>query len=156
MGGTSSPMNPSFILQNNPFYQVSKITLYEIFFVFGLQIPSCYAKGHLWIKLAPDSPLLRVCILNWGQLDKIQQFLSRFCYLKIGHFRLWRSIKIKSRHIESALFVFYFDHKGQRILYTLVARGIHSRSATPKHLQNPNWPSGGPIMADGVWKGVYP
>ena len=25
-----------------------------------------------------------------------------------------------------------------------------------QHLQNPKWPPGGPKMADGVWKGVYP
>ena len=28
--------------------------------------------------------------------------------------------------------------------------------ATPHRLQNPKRPSGGPKMADGVWKGVYP
>ena len=28
--------------------------------------------------------------------------------------------------------------------------------ATPHRLQNPKWPPGGPKMADGVWKGVYP
>merc|ERR1711954_14089 len=26
----------------------------------------------------------------------------------------------------------------------------------PHRLQNPKWPPGGPKMADGVWKGVYP
>ena len=26
----------------------------------------------------------------------------------------------------------------------------------PQRLQNPKWPSGGPKMADGVWKGVSP
>ena len=25
-----------------------------------------------------------------------------------------------------------------------------------QRLQNPKWPPGGPKMADGVWKGVYP
>ena len=66
---------PLIILRNNPSFSVPKITLYDIFFEFGLQIPSCYAQGHLWTKLAPDSPLLRVSILNWGQLDKMQQLL---------------------------------------------------------------------------------
>ena len=34
--------------------------------------------------------------------------------------------------------------------------GTRSPPATPHHLQNAKWPPGGPIMADGVWKGVYP
>ena len=78
IGDSSSPINPSFILQNNPSFWVSKITLYHIFFEFGLYIPSCYTQDHLWTKLAPDSPFLRGQILNWGQLDKMQQLLSKF------------------------------------------------------------------------------
>ena len=35
-------------------------------------------------------------------------------------------------------------------------RGTRSPPATPHGLQNPKWPPGGPKMADGVWKGVYP
>ena len=35
-GDSSSPIHPSFILQNNPSFWVSKITLYHIFFEFGL------------------------------------------------------------------------------------------------------------------------
>ena len=46
---------PSTLLQysktTSPFY-VSKITLYAIFIVFGLQIPSYYVKSILWTKLA--------------------------------------------------------------------------------------------------------
>ena len=34
--------------------------------------------------------------------------------------------------------------------------GTRSPPATPHHLLNPKWPPGGPKMADGVWKGVYP
>ena len=34
--------------------------------------------------------------------------------------------------------------------------GTRSPPATPHRLQNPKWPPGGPKMADGVWKGVYP
>ena len=34
--------------------------------------------------------------------------------------------------------------------------GAHSPPATPHRLQNPKWPPGGPKMAEGVWKGVYP
>ena len=34
--------------------------------------------------------------------------------------------------------------------------GARSPPATPHRLQNPKWPPGGPKMADGVWKGVYP
>ena len=37
--------------------------------------------------------------------------------------------------------------------------GARSLPATPnrlQRLQNPKWPPGGPKMADGVWKGVYP
>ena len=36
------------------------------------------------------------------------------------------------------------------------AGGTRSPPATPHHLQNPKWPPGGPKMAHGVWKGVYP
>ena len=36
------------------------------------------------------------------------------------------------------------------------AGGTRSPPATPHHLQNPNWPPGGPKMDDGVWKGIYP
>ena len=31
------------------------------------------------------------------------------------------------------------------------AEGTHSLPATPHHLQNPKWLTGGPKMADGVW-----
>ena len=34
--------------------------------------------------------------------------------------------------------------------------GARSPPGTPHRLQNPKWPPGGPKMADGVWKGVYP
>ena len=34
--------------------------------------------------------------------------------------------------------------------------GTRSPPAMPHRLKNPKWPSGGPKMADGVWKGVYP
>ena len=34
--------------------------------------------------------------------------------------------------------------------------GARSPPATPHRLQNPKWPPGGPKMAEGVWKGVYP
>ena len=34
--------------------------------------------------------------------------------------------------------------------------GTRSPPATLHRLQNPKWPPGGPKMADGVWKGVYP
>ena len=30
------------------------------------------------------------------------------------------------------------------------------KGALAYHLQKPKWPPGGPKMADGVWKGVYP
>ena len=34
---------------------------------------------------------------------------------------------------------------------------LHRCTAAPPHrLQNPKWPPGGPKMANGVWKGVYP
>ena len=36
------------------------------------------------------------------------------------------------------------------------AGGTRSPPAMQYHLQNPKWPPGGPKMADGVWKGVYP
>ena len=34
--------------------------------------------------------------------------------------------------------------------------GARYPPATPHRLQNPKWPPGGPKMAEGVWKGVYP
>merc|ERR1711954_295461 len=34
--------------------------------------------------------------------------------------------------------------------------GARLPPATPHCLQNPKWPPGGPKMAEGVWKGVYP
>ena len=34
--------------------------------------------------------------------------------------------------------------------------GTRSPPATPQSLQIPKWPTGGPKMADGVWKGAYP
>ena len=34
--------------------------------------------------------------------------------------------------------------------------GTCSLPAMPHRLQNPKWPPGGPKMAEGVWKGVYP
>ena len=34
--------------------------------------------------------------------------------------------------------------------------GARSPPATPHRPQNPKWPPGGPKMAEGVWKGVYP
>ena len=40
LAGSSSPINPHIILQNSPSVYLSKITLYEIFLVFGRQIPS--------------------------------------------------------------------------------------------------------------------
>ena len=36
IGDSSSPINPSFIIQKNPSFSVSKITFYNIFFEFGL------------------------------------------------------------------------------------------------------------------------
>ena len=36
------------------------------------------------------------------------------------------------------------------------AGGIRSQLAMPSCLQNPKWLIGGPKMADGVWRGVYP
>ena len=36
------------------------------------------------------------------------------------------------------------------------AGGTRSQPATTHRLQNPKWPPGGPKMAEGVWKGVYP
>ena len=35
IGDSSSPINPYFIMQNNPSFWVSKITLYNILFEFG-------------------------------------------------------------------------------------------------------------------------
>ena len=33
---------------------------------------------------------------------------------------------------------------------------LAAKGALAHRLQNPKWPPGGPKMADGVWKGVYP
>ena len=61
LGGSFSHITPFFILENNPSFKFWRITLYYIFFEFGLMIPSCYAQGYLFAKVAPDSTLLRGC-----------------------------------------------------------------------------------------------
>ena len=33
---------------------------------------------------------------------------------------------------------------------------LAAKGALANRLQNPKWPPGGPKMAEGVWKGVYP
>ena len=39
----------------------------------------------------------------------------------------------------------------------VLANRLQRRNAAPPHrLPNPKLPPGGPKMADGVWKGVYP
>ena len=53
LGNSCSPIDPTTILQNNLSFHVSKITLYDIFDAFGLQILSYYVHGILWTKLAP-------------------------------------------------------------------------------------------------------
>ena len=74
LGSSSSPIIHPFILQYNPSFKVSYSTLYNIFFEFGLHLPSCYVQQeHIWTKLAPDSPHLGVYILNCRQSDKMQQ-----------------------------------------------------------------------------------
>ena len=65
-----------------PLSYVSKIILYAIFIVFGLQIPSYYVQDILWTKLPPAGPFPGVYIIHWGQLDKMQQLLS---ISKISH-----------------------------------------------------------------------
>jgi len=45
--GSSSPIDPTTIFQNNPSFHVSKITRYDIFDAFGLQILSDYVQGIL-------------------------------------------------------------------------------------------------------------
>ena len=64
LGGSSSPINPHIILQNNPSSYLSKITAYDIFLVFGHWIPSYYVQGNLWTKLAPVCPFPGVYILH--------------------------------------------------------------------------------------------
>ena len=64
LGGSSSPINPHIILQNNPSSYLSKITAYDIFLVFGHLIPSYYVQGNLWTKLAPACPFPGVYILQ--------------------------------------------------------------------------------------------
>ena len=61
------------------------------------------------------------------------------------------------------------NNKGEKLINTsLAAKGVlayrlqrrtacnAAQPATPHRLQNPKWPPGGPKMAEGVWKGVYP
>jgi len=64
LGGSSSPINPHIILQNNPSSYLSKNTAYDIFLVFGQWIPSDYVQGNLWTKLAPACPFPGVHILH--------------------------------------------------------------------------------------------
>ena len=77
LGGSSSPIDLLLYCKLNPPFYVSKITLYDIFIVFGLQIPSYYVQDILWTKLAPAWPFPGVYILHWGQLDKMQQLLCK-------------------------------------------------------------------------------
>ena len=42
----------------------------------------------------------------------------------------------------------------RRLNTSLAAKGALAHRL--QRLQNPKWPPGGPKMADGVWKGVYP
>ena len=40
---------------------------------------------------------------------------------------------------------------------SLAAKGVLANRLQRRNcLQNPKWPPGGPKMAEGVWKGVYP
>ena len=50
LGGSSSPIDLLLYCKLNPHFYVSKITLYDIFIVFGLQIPSHYVQDILWTK----------------------------------------------------------------------------------------------------------
>ena len=81
-----------------PLSYVSKIILYAILIVFGLQIPSYYVQDILWTKLAPAGPFPGVYILHWGQLDKMQQLLSI----------IFEDFKILPIRIETALRCFIY------------------------------------------------
>ena len=74
-----------------PLSYVSKIILYAIFIVFGLQIPSYYVQDILWTKLAPAGPFPGVYILHWGQLDKMQQLLFNILlYFREIYLKQWK------------------------------------------------------------------
>ena len=47
-----------------------------------------------------------------------------------------------------------FQENDKMFNTSLVAKGALANSL--QRLQNPKWPPGGPKMAEGVWKGVYP
>ena len=53
LGGSSPPIDLLLYCKLTPPFYVSKITLYDIFIVFGLQILSHYVQDILWTKLAP-------------------------------------------------------------------------------------------------------
>ena len=52
-GGSSPPINLPNMVQNDPSFYESKMTLYDIFLVFGHQIQSYHVQDSLWSKLAP-------------------------------------------------------------------------------------------------------
>ena len=85
--------------------------------------------------------------------------ISEFCYMEIWHFGLQNLIvadnwhpchKVSLWEIKMAPYDIREEYQPSG------ARGTCSPPATPHHLQNPIWPPGGPKVADGVWKGVYP
>ena len=47
-------------------------------------------------------------------------------------------------------------HKSENEYQASGEGGARLPPATPHRLQNPKWPPGGPKMAEGDWKGVYP
>ena len=65
-GGSSSPINRPIKLQSNTPFYVSKITIYDIFIVFGLQIPFYHVHCILWTKLAPALHIPGVYIIHCG------------------------------------------------------------------------------------------
>ena len=48
------------------------------------------------------------------------------------------------------------DGGGKKRKKTGKNTSLAAKGALANRLQNPKWPPGGPKMAEGVWKGVYP
>ena len=103
----------------------------------------CYTKLELqnYLKLevlnASEAQMLfkyRVRMASYGEnfREKENGILCPLCYT----------------HLDSQKMCYEYQPSGEG--------GTRSPPATPHHLQNPKWPPGGPKMADGVWKSVYP
>ena len=91
-----------------------------------------------------------------SKLEKVNRRLS------IGIYRddclaVTNASKKQTEDLKKKMCEFFFSRKFANNSWSKYQpSGTRSPPATPHRLQNPKWPPGGPKMAEGVWKGVYP